>query len=173
MWPLLKRDELGLQYLVLMLLWNWVIGFQPFAQLRSERKSFIGWTSAVSHPSLSLSSSVAYSHHLPQVVHLAILALHFLELALPALLPTLTQRILARYPDIWAVLNVLLCAPVLGLIWVWSLKRQLLEVGVACGIEPLGFLSVGSGAGKEKKREKERREKGEGKERDRTAKDTL
>lgn len=29
----------------------------------------------------------------------------------------------ARYPDLFPVLNVLVCTPVFGLIWLWSIKR--------------------------------------------------
>lgn len=30
MWPLLKKDGLGIPYLALSFLWNWVIGYNPF-----------------------------------------------------------------------------------------------------------------------------------------------
>lgn len=32
MWPLLKRDGLGVQYVALVLLWNYVIGHNPLRQ---------------------------------------------------------------------------------------------------------------------------------------------
>jgi len=35
-----------------------------------------------------------------------------------------------RYPDLYAVLNVLLCAPVFGVCWLWGMRRQV-EVGWA------------------------------------------
>ena len=35
-----------------------------------------------------------------------------------------------RYPDLYAVLNVLLCAPVFGVCWLWAMRRQV-EVGWA------------------------------------------
>ena len=38
----------------------------------------------------------------------------------------------ARYPDLFPVLNVLICTPVFGLIWLWSLKCGI-EVGWALG----------------------------------------
>jgi len=49
------------------------------------------------------------------VVHIAIILLHLLEL-------TITPP--ARYPDLFPVLNVLICTPVFGLIWLWSIKRS-------------------------------------------------
>ena len=30
MWPLLKRDGLGIQYTAVTLLWNYVLGYNPF-----------------------------------------------------------------------------------------------------------------------------------------------
>lgn len=44
MWPLLKREGLGLQYLVLTLFWNFVIGYNPL----SLRPSFVKFLSIVS-----------------------------------------------------------------------------------------------------------------------------
>lgn len=35
MWPLLKRDGLGVQYVALLLLWNRVIGHNPFRRPQS------------------------------------------------------------------------------------------------------------------------------------------
>lgn len=81
------------------------------------------------------------------------LSLHAFELVLPRLHPSLASTLLARYPDLFPVLNVLLNAPVLGLIWLWSLKRQL-EVGWALGLGGWGVLSGGAGAGKKKKKGK-------------------
>ena len=45
MWPLLKRDGLALQYVMTLLLWNRLIGYNPF---RLPDKSFIRWISLVS-----------------------------------------------------------------------------------------------------------------------------
>lgn len=61
----------------------------------------------------------------------AALALHAGELALA---PP------ARYPDLYAVLNVLVCAPVFGLLWLWSVKRGL-EV-----LWTMGALGGGQGS---------------------------
>ncbi|KII90585.1 glycosyltransferase family 57 protein [Plicaturopsis crispa FD-325 SS-3] len=100
MWPLLRRDGQGLQYIALLLLWNRLIGYNPF---KLPSRSFIQL--------LSLT------------VYAAAFALHLLELTLD---PP------ARYPDLWAVLNVLVCTPVFALAWAWSVKGGM-EVGWALG----------------------------------------
>jgi alpha-1,3-glucosyltransferase len=92
MWPLLKKDGLGLQYLAMLLLWNRLIGHNP---IKLHYGYFVGLVSSV--------------------VHIAIILLHLLEL-------TITPP--ARYPDLFPVLNVLICTPVFGLIWLWSIKRS-------------------------------------------------
>lgn len=45
MWPLLKRDGLGVQYIATLLLWNRLIGYNPF---RLPQRSFIQLLSIVS-----------------------------------------------------------------------------------------------------------------------------
>ncbi|KAG2368691.1 ALG6, ALG8 glycosyltransferase family-domain-containing protein [Suillus spraguei] len=98
MWPLLKKDGLGLQYLAMLLLWNRLIGHNPF---KLHYGYFMGLVSCV--------------------VHTLIILLHLVELAVT---PP------ARYPDLFPVLNVLICTPIFGLIWLWSIKRSA-EVGWA------------------------------------------
>jgi len=44
MWPLLKKDGLGLQYLAMLLLWNRLIGHNPF---KLQRGSFVELVSSV------------------------------------------------------------------------------------------------------------------------------
>ncbi|KAI0768999.1 ALG6, ALG8 glycosyltransferase family-domain-containing protein [Trametes elegans] len=44
MWPLLKRDGLGVQYVALLILWNKLIGYNPF---KSNRRSVLQLLSAV------------------------------------------------------------------------------------------------------------------------------
>ncbi|KAG2069054.1 hypothetical protein BDR04DRAFT_1078626 [Suillus decipiens] len=92
MWPLLKKDGLGLQYLAMLIFWNRLIGHNPF---KLRYGYFVGLVSCV--------------------VHTTIILLHLLELAVT---PP------ARYPDLFPVLNVLLCTPIFGLIWLWSIKRS-------------------------------------------------
>ena len=61
---------------------------------------------------------------------------------MPSMIPSyIWDPIISRYPDLFPVLNVLLSAPSFGLVWLWSLKRQL-EVGHAAGLDSLGFLRV-------------------------------
>ena len=45
MWPLLKREGLGVQYIAILLLWNRLIGYNPG---RLRPRSFIQFVSIVS-----------------------------------------------------------------------------------------------------------------------------
>ncbi|CAD6981437.1 unnamed protein product [Tilletia controversa] len=127
LWPLLKRDGVTLQYAVVLFFWNWVIGHRPFSELLAGRQTFVGWFGGL--------------------VHVAMVGLHVLEVGLPYVVsaPTL-ERLMTRYPDLFPVLNVVLCTPVFGLIWLWSLKRQL-EIGFAVGLGGFGLLGGGGSGG--------------------------
>lgn len=92
MWPLLKKDGLGLQYATLTFMWNYMIGYNPLSLPESNVK---------------LLSLATYS---------VIAALHGAELLF---YPP------ARYPDLYPVLNVLLCSGIFGLSLLWGLKKQL------------------------------------------------
>lgn len=119
MWPLLKRDGLALQYVAVTLLWNRLIGYNPF-KLRPS--TFVQQFSLVSphliiytpHPHSKPTDDVCF--YQIQAACSACVALHILELIVPA--P-------ARYPDLYAVLNVLISTPVFVLTWLWSMKRGL------------------------------------------------
>ncbi|KAL9940865.1 hypothetical protein V8E36_000353 [Tilletia maclaganii] len=127
LWPLLAKDGVALQYAVMLFFWNWVIGHRPFSELLAGRQTFVGWFGGL--------------------VHVAMVGLHVLEIGLPYLLsPSSLDRLTARYPDLFPVLNVVLCTPVFGLIWLWSLKRQL-EIGFSVGLGSLGILGGGGGSG--------------------------
>ncbi|KAG7443643.1 uncharacterized protein BT62DRAFT_321941 [Guyanagaster necrorhizus] len=93
MWPLLKRDGVGVQYIATLLLWNRLVGCNPFA-----------------FDSVVKILSVA--------VYAAAFLLHLAEFIIPA--P-------ARYPDLWAVANVLVCTPVFFAVWAWSVKAGMQE----------------------------------------------
>ncbi|KAM6494335.1 glycosyltransferase family 57 protein [Amanita muscaria] len=93
MWPLLKKDGLGLQYTATLVLWNRLIGYNPFT-----------W------PPKSL------THIFSLAVYIAAISIHLLEM-------TVTPP--QRYPDIFTVLNVLVCTPVFVLAWLWSVKSSL------------------------------------------------
>ncbi|KAI0087799.1 ALG6, ALG8 glycosyltransferase family-domain-containing protein [Irpex rosettiformis] len=99
MWPLLKRDGLGLQYFVLLLLWNRMVGYSPFH------------------------ASSAFLRFGALAVYAACIVLHTAEAILP---PP------ARLPDLYPVLNVLVCTPVFAFTWLWSIKRGV-EVSWALG----------------------------------------
>ncbi|PFH54070.1 glycosyltransferase family 57 protein [Amanita thiersii Skay4041] len=100
MWPLLKRDGLGLQYVATLVLWNRLIGYNPF---RWPPKTLV--------------------HILSQGVFVAAFGLHLLEFVVTP--PK-------RYPDLFPVLNVLVCTPVFLLGWLWAIKCGV-EVGWALG----------------------------------------
>lgn len=97
MWPLLKKDGLSVQYIALVLLWNYGIGHNPLRQ--SALKYFTN------------------------SIYFAILVLHCAELVY---VPP------SRYPDLFPVLNAVLCAGVFGIAYLWSLKR-LVELSWAMG----------------------------------------
>ncbi|KAK0202839.1 glycosyltransferase family 57 protein [Desarmillaria ectypa] len=97
MWPLLKRDGVGIQYIATILLWNRLVGCNPFSFARD------GWNV------VKLLSVGVYA---------AAFVLHLAELFIPA--P-------ARYPDLWAVANVLVCTPVFFAVWAWSVKAGMEE----------------------------------------------
>lgn len=98
MWPLVKRDGLGLPYMVTLALWNRMVGYNP---LRLPFK----------HASFSIG------------VYSAMFLLHLSEFFISP--PT-------RYPDLYAVLNVLISTPVFLLTWLWSIKSGI-EVKWALG----------------------------------------
>ncbi|KAG9308454.1 glycosyltransferase family 57 protein [Chiua virens] len=91
MWPLLKKDGLGVQYIAMLLFWCRLIGYNPFC-VRFD----------------------SFTHALSTAINFSMILLHLLELLVP---PP------ARYPDLFPVLNVLVSAPVFGLIWLWSIRR--------------------------------------------------
>ncbi|KAL0961133.1 hypothetical protein HGRIS_006106 [Hohenbuehelia grisea] len=112
MWPLLKRDGLGLPYVATLVLWNRLIGYNP---IRLPSKSFI-----------QLISFAVYT---------AAVTLHIAEWLI-----TPPQR----YPDIFPVLNVLICTPVFALAWLWSIKSGV-QVGWALsGLGASASASVGA-----------------------------
>jgi len=61
MWPLLKKDGLGLQYLAILLIWNRLIGYNPFktpktfVQLLSVVSRRVFWFRAFSPPNYGFS----------------------------------------------------------------------------------------------------------------------
>lgn len=110
MWPLLQRDGLALQYVAVILLWNRLIGYNPFTL---GRKSLTDYVSAVSFASCQCSTSTV--SFLPQVILAACISLHVFEAVVPP--PN-------HLPHIYPVLNVLLSTPVFAFTWLWSIKRS-------------------------------------------------
>jgi alpha-1,3-glucosyltransferase len=120
MWPLLKRDGLAMQYVATMMLWNRLIGYNPF---RLRDKPFVRMFSLVTSIFIFICAFTNTRFAYSQAVYAAGLSLHLLEFMFN---PP------ARYPDIFPVLNVLLCTPVFALVWLWSIKCSV-EVSWALG----------------------------------------
>ncbi|KAF8318949.1 ALG6, ALG8 glycosyltransferase [Clavulina sp. PMI_390] len=97
LWPLLKKDAQGLQYVALVLGWNYIVGYHP------------------------LKIPTSFVKAVTMIAYLAFTVLHSAEALLNA--PQ-------RYPDLFVVLNTLLCSGVFVLCWLYGMKRQL-EVGFA------------------------------------------
>jgi len=133
MWPLLKKDGLGVQYIAMLVLWNRLIGYNPFSW---QPKSFIHLFSLVSEVNI-----IVYCHaNEEQAVCAAAVTLHALELVVTP------PR---RYPDLFPVLNVLVCTPVLVLAWLWSIKSGM---EVAWTVGGVGPARTDESVGKEAKR---------------------
>lgn len=136
MFPLLKKDGLVTQYIVLTLLWNYLIGYNPF-KLRAG--SFVKLLSIVSSSTAQISirmfvesfsdterkslDTFVFSFLLfppfsfPttfQTSYTTILSLHFLEL-----ITTPPSHL----PDLFPVLNLTMSCGVFGLAWLWGGKR--------------------------------------------------
>lgn len=126
MWPLLRKDGLGVQYIALTILWNAALGYTPF----KRPKTIIQTISLVSDSVASVITGTDVACPVPgvQIVSVACVTLHVLEFVI---------RPPARYPDLFPVLNVLISTPVFGLVWLWSIKS---------GIE-VGWAIVGLGGG--------------------------
>lgn len=122
LFPLLKKDGQSLQYVVLTLGWNWLIGnlevpFKPLASVK-----------------IATSKTTSFFRRLSILTYTAALGLLVIELILPRCMPSLQARVWSRYPDIYPVLNVLLTAPCFVVIYVWALVRQV-QVAFANGWE--------------------------------------
>ncbi|KAN0063395.1 Glucosyltransferase-like protein [Thecaphora frezii] len=130
MYPLLKRDGQGLQYVVLLVGWNWLIGARFWRFRGAGLGQLFGFT-----------------------IHIAILLLHLLELLLPTVLPQLQAEIWRRYPDIYPVLNVWLSTPVFVVLWIWATARQW-QIGFGCAIQSFIWTGIvpSSTSAKAKKR---------------------
>ena len=131
MWPLLKKDGLGLQYIATLLLWNRLIGHNPFTWPPKSRTHLFSL--------VRLRNLILFwlTKKYGQAVYTACLTLHLLEMVMAP------PR---RYPDLFAVLNVLVCTPVFVLGWLWSIKGSM-EVGWTVG--GVGPVSAKTAAGVE------------------------
>ncbi|KAI3483073.1 hypothetical protein L1887_53997 [Cichorium endivia] len=133
LFPLLLKDGQALQYVVLIIGWNWLVGnlqvpWQPLSAV---------WA--------VVGSRTSFFRRLSTLTYMAAVALHGAEVVLPRLVPGLHAKVLARYPDIYPVLNVLLTAPCFAIVFVWALIRQV-QVAFANGLD----LSFGKPGAKKK-----------------------
>lgn len=108
MWPLLVRDGQVLATLVLTAVWNFLIGHNPFAHIKT--------------PAALLSAGI----------HAAMLGVLALQGLLALWTPPLVTALLTRFPDFFPVLHVLLATPALVCVWLWSLRKHF-EIGLANG----------------------------------------
>lgn len=115
-----------------------MIGHNPF-RLRSQPRSIVQLLSTVSSIGNVYLSCACVFNSVLQATYGAAAVLHVLELVITP--PT-------RYPDLFAVLNVLVCTPVFVLVWLWSIKCGV-EVSWAMG----GLGSVSKGRELERKAE--------------------
>ena len=108
MWPLLKRDGLGLQYTVMTAFWAWLMGLGGEWGL----------------PTNNISKVVQL------VGYASVLGLHVFELVIDSSAMGLfgavgdkVQVVLRRYPDLVVVLNVALCFFAFAWMYGWTLLR--------------------------------------------------
>ncbi|RDW24641.1 glycosyl transferase [Yarrowia lipolytica] len=95
MWPLLRRENLQLQYFVVLFLWNWLLGnFEPSRLWTATLPKSIFWRLVV----------IGF--------YVGMVALQVAEYLYPKV---------DRFPDLWVVGNVLLCAPCFALFWLYTL----------------------------------------------------
>lgn len=107
MFPLLKREELRVPYMVVTLLWGYLLGLLPATEARRGRPSLENINAQQNEP-----------HVLTKILHstfyLAMCVWHALEaFALPP----------PGKPDLWVVLNALIGAGGFGIIYLWCMWK--------------------------------------------------
>ncbi|CAL9732923.1 dolichyl pyrophosphate Man9GlcNAc2 alpha-1,3-glucosyltransferase [Monosporozyma unispora] len=115
LWPLLKKDGLALQYFVIFIMYNWLLGNFSFVTPKFLPKSVT--------PGPSMSNVSSHYHRrslLPDsiiwkliivVSYLCMFAIHIVDYAVPA--PS-------QYPDLWVLLNCALGFGCFVLFWFWN-----------------------------------------------------
>lgn len=121
-WPLLKRENLHLQFFAMVMCWNWLVGnFNFLTSWRSEHK--LRTHLIPSYPSSS-SSSFSFATLFWRFVlissYVAMAAIHIAEAFVQA--PK-------QYPDFYVVLNILVAGACFGLFWIYTLYQVLIGVG--------------------------------------------
>uniref|UniRef100_A0A060T3M7 Alpha-1,3-glucosyltransferase n=1 Tax=Blastobotrys adeninivorans TaxID=409370 RepID=A0A060T3M7_BLAAD len=96
LWPLLRREGLGLQYAIMVFCWNWLLGNLSPSRISTILPKPLFWK-------LVVVGSYA-----------AMILLHIGQEYVPA------QYYIYRFPDIWVLGNVTLCTGCFGLFWLWT-----------------------------------------------------
>ncbi|VVT54571.1 uncharacterized protein SAPINGB_P004142 [Magnusiomyces paraingens] len=102
MWPLLQREGLQLQYFVMTLCWNWLVGNFNFLTHEHKLQTYL------------LPSSGFFWRSVLVLSYAAMAFYHAVELLLPA--P-------AKYPDIYPVANITISCGCFGLFWLYTLYK--------------------------------------------------
>lgn len=107
MFPLLKREELRVPYMVVTLLWGYLLGLLPATEARRGRPSLENINAQQSEP-------FVLTKVLHSAFYLAMFVWHVLEaFALPP----------PGKPDLWVVLNALIGAGGFGIIYLWCMWK--------------------------------------------------
>ncbi|KAF7717224.1 Dolichyl-P-Glc:Man(9)GlcNAc(2)-PP-dolichol alpha-1,3-glucosyltransferase [Penicillium ucsense] len=109
MYPLLKREELRMPYVVMTLLWAYLLGLPPtsFEILRSRTSSDI---------------KPLEPHLLSKLIHLAFYTVMIGWHVIEALMPPPDGK-----PDLWVVLNALIGAAGFGLAYLWCMWKLIAQ----------------------------------------------
>lgn len=121
MWPLLKREGLGLQFFVMTLCWNWLVGnfnflLHNWPWPNSEYKLR---THLLPSNSIFWKLCVIASYTAMSAVHV----MEWLAMSSSPMVRNIFDPILARFPDFFVVLNVTMSCASFGLFWLWNLYK--------------------------------------------------
>ncbi|KAF7170293.1 hypothetical protein CNMCM5623_002754 [Aspergillus felis] len=111
MYPLLKRDELGIPYFVMTGLWAYLMGLPPTSFETYRSRTPEGESGPVSEPRI-------LTKLLHSCFYLAMIVWHVLD----AFVPPPEGK-----PDLWVVLNVLIGAGGFGIAYLWCMWRVITQ----------------------------------------------
>lgn len=120
LWPLLKRENLQLQFFGTVMLWNWLVGnFNFITSLRSEHKLrthlLPGYSASSSNSWFTVDSLATLFWRLVLIVtYTAMASYHLVELFVPAS---------PKFPDIYVVANITIASACFALFWLFTLYQ--------------------------------------------------